>query len=369
MGFFKGVVKKNEMDSSFKDLLIEMSQNNASDLHLKDGYPPIFRIDGSLTKSDHSELSSDDIEKMSFSVLNEEQREKFKDEWELDFAIEVEGVARYRINLYIQRGSLAAAIRMLPIKIPLLSKCGLNQELVVEKLLSKKRGLILVTGSTGSGKSTSIASMIEWLNENRTSHIITVEDPVEYVFESRNSVVDQREVGADTRSFDNSLRHILREDPDVILIGEMRDVETVEAALNIAETGHLVLATLHTSDAIQSINRIIDIFPSHKQSQVRVQLSFVLLAVLTQQLIAKREGPGRVLAYEMMIASHAVKSMIRESKVHQIASILQNAQAEGMSTMNQSLVNLYLNGDIDYEQAMLHSLDVEDLKKLIQRKA
>ncbi|MDP8215817.1 MAG: type IV pilus twitching motility protein PilT [Candidatus Kaelpia imicola] len=369
MDFLKGVIKRNEMDSSFKNLLIEMSQNNASDLHLKDGYPPIFRIDGNLMMSDHPELSPDNIEKMSFSVLNEEQRERFKREWELDFAIEVEGVARYRINLYIQRGSLAAAVRMLPAKIPSLSECGLNQELIIEKLLKRKRGLILVTGPTGSGKSTSIASMIEWLNENGTNHIITVEDPIEYVFKSRSSVIDQREVGTDTHSFSNSLRHILREDPDVILVGEMRDLETVEAALNIAETGHLVLATLHTPDAIQSINRIIDIFPAHKQSQVRVQISFVLLAVLTQQLMAKKEGPGRVLAYEMMIANHAVRSMIRESKVHQITSTLQTAQAEGMSTMNQSLVNLYLKGDIGYEQAMLHSLDVEDLKKLIQRKA
>ena len=369
MDFLKSIVKKGEMDSILKELLVEMSQNNSSDLHLKGGYPPIFRIDGKLTISDHSELLSEDIEKIVFSALNEEQKERFKKEWELDFALEIEGIARYRINLYIQRGSLAAAVRMLPVHVPSLSECGLNQELIIEKLLNKNKGLILVTGPTGSGKSTSIASMIEWLNENKTSHIITVEDPVEYVFKSKNSVIDQREVGSDTHSFNNSLRYVLREDPDIILVGEMRDLETMEAALNIAETGHLVLATLHTPDAIQSINRIIDVFPSHKQSQVRVQLSFVLLAVLTQQLMGKKEGKGRVLAYEMMVANHAIRSMIRESKVHQITSILQTAQAEGMSTMNQSLVNLYLDGDIDYEQAMLHSLDVEDLKKLIQRKA
>ncbi len=369
MDFLKNVVRKNEIDSSLKNLLIEMSQKDASDLHLKNGYAPIFRVDGNLIISDHPKLSSGNTEKMFFGVLSEEQKERFKKEWELDFAVEIEGVARYRINLYVQRGFLAAAVRMLPVKVPSLSECGLNQELIIEKLLRKKRGLILVTGSTGSGKSTSIASMIEWLNENKMNHIITIEDPIEYIFESKKSIIDQREIGTDTHSFEGSLRHILREDPDVIFIGEMRDLETMEAALNIAETGHLVLATLHTPDAIQSVNRIIDVFPSHKQSQVRVQLSFVLLAVLTQQLMAKKEGTGRALAYEMMVANHAIRSMIRDSKVHQITSTLQTAQGEGMSTMNQSLVNLYLNGDIDYEQAMLHSLDIEDLKKLIQRKA
>jgi len=322
-----------------------------------------------LISTSELKLSSEEIGRLAFSALNEEQRDSFKKEWELDFALEIEGIARYRINLYIQRGSLAAAVRMLPVKIPALSECGLRQDLIIEKLLNKSRGLILVTGPTGSGKSTSIASMIEWLNENKRSHIITVEDPVEYVFQSNKSIIDQREVSSDTHSFNNALRHILREDPDIIFVGEMRDLETIEAALNIAETGHLVLATLHTPDAVQSINRIIDVFPSHKQSQVRVQLSFVLLAVLTQQLLSKKDSQGRVLAYEMMIANHAVRSMIRESKVHQIASILQTAQSEGMSTMNQSLTSLYLNGDIGYEQAMLHSLDIEDLKKLIESKA
>jgi twitching motility protein PilT len=209
--------------------------------------------------------------------------------------------------------------------------------------------------------------MLEWINQNKKCHIITIEDPIEYVHESKMSIINQREVGSDTHSFLHALKHVLREDPDVILIGEMRDLETIESALNIAETGHLVFATLHTPDAVQSINRIVDVFPSHKQDQVRIQLSFVLLAVLTQQLLPRKEGTGRVLAYELMIANHAVRSMIREKKGHQLYSVIQTSQAEGMNTMNQCLANLYLNGEISYEQALLSSTDPEDLRKLIER--
>ncbi|HDI45875.1 MAG TPA: type IV pilus twitching motility protein PilT [Candidatus Omnitrophica bacterium] len=355
------------MEEKIKKLLLEMVERNASDLHLKADYPPIFRIDGNLVISEYSSFSSDEIRKLCYSFLTSDQIERFEQEWELDCAIEIEKIARYRINLYLQRGKIGAAIRMLPLKIPTISECGLPEDVIVEKLLRKKKGLILVTGPTGSGKSTSIAAMLEWINQNKKGHIITVEDPIEYVHTSKQSIINQREVGTDTHSFNHALRHVLREDPDVILIGEMRDLETIESALNIAETGHLVFSTLHTPDAVQSINRIVDVFPSYKQDQVRIQLSFVLLAVLTQQLLPRKEGSGRVLAYELMLANHAVRSMIREKKGHQIYSVIQTSQSEGMSTMNQCLAKLYLNGDISYEQAIHGSMDPEDLKKLIER--
>ena len=355
------------LSDEMRKLLLEMVERNASDLHLKAKYPPIFRIDGELVIDSRPELSSQDIRRLCFGFLTQEQRKKFESEWELDCAIEIEKTARYRINLFIQRAKMGAAIRMLPLKIPTIEECGLPKDTIVEKLLRNKKGLVLVTGPTGSGKSTSLAAMLEWINNNKKCHIITVEDPIEYVYESKLSLVNQRETGVDTHSFSDALRHILREDPDVILIGEMRDLETIEAALNIAETGHLVFATLHTPDAVQSINRIIDVFPSSKQGQVRTQISFVLLAVLTQQLLARKEGGGRVLAYELMIANHAVRSMIREKKGHQIYSAIQTGQSEGMNTMNQCLTNLYLNGEIGYEQALNASMDIEDLKKLIER--
>ena len=358
---------KTEMHKDIKKLLLEMVEKNASDLHLKAGYTPIFRIDGELRHTEYDKYSSEDIEKLCYSFLTADQQQIFENEWELDFAIELENVARYRINLYRQRGNIAAAIRMLPFKIPSISKCGLPEELVIEKLLNQKKGLILLTGPTGSGKSTSLAAMLDWINQNRRNHIVTVEDPIEYVFDSKLSIVNQREVNVDTHNFTNALKHILREDPDVILIGEMRDLETIEAALNIAETGHLAFATLHTPDAVQSINRIVDVFPSYKQDQVRIQLSFVLLAVMTQQLLPHKQGKGRVLAYELLLANHAVRSLIRDRKGHQIYSVIQTGQSEGMNTMNQSLADLYLNGGISYEQAVFSSMDQDDLKKLIER--
>ncbi len=360
---------ETNMDKDIKHLLKSMVTKNASDLHLKAGYFPIFRIDGDLRYEESVKYSSEDIKRLCFSFLTDDQKNAFENEWELDFAIELENTARYRINLYRQRGNMAAAIRMLPLKIPSISTCGLPEDIIIERLLTKKKGLVLVTGPTGSGKSTSLAAMLEWINQNKRSHIVTIEDPIEYVFDSKLSIINQREVKVDTHSFDNSLRHILREDPDVILIGEMRDIETIEAALNIAETGHLTFATLHTPDTVQSINRIVDVFPSHKQDQVRIQLSFVLLAVLTQQLIPRKNEEGRVLAYEVMLANHAVKSLIRERKGHQIYSSIQTGQSEGMNTMNNCLVGLYLNGNISYEQAMLSSMDTEDLKKLIEKSA
>lgn len=359
--------QKGEIAQELKKLLLEMIEKNASDLHLKADYPPIFRIDGELKIEDQPRFSASEIERLCFSFLTPEQKKRFQEELELDCALEIEKVARYRVNLFFQRGKLGAAIRVLPLKIPSIAECGLPEDIIVEKLLQKMKGLILVSGPTGSGKSTSIAAMLEWINRNKKTHIMTIEDPIEYVYDSKLSVIDQREVGVDTRGFGNALKHILREDPDVILIGEMRDLETIESALNIAETGHLVFATLHTSDTVQSINRIIDVFPLHKQDQVRIQLSFVLLSVLTQMLLPRKEGRGRVLAYELLIVNHAVRSMIRERKPHQVYSVIQTGHSEGMNTMNQCLSNLYLNGAISYQQAIYASTDPEDLKKLIER--
>lgn len=358
-----------EMDSRLKKFLDKMVDRGDSDLHIKAGYSPIYRTHGELRVGKEPVLSAEDTKQIAYSLMNDKQIEFFEQEREMDLGFEMEDIARFRTNIFWQRGKIGLAIRFLPMKIPTIEDCGLPADVIINKILSKRKGLILLTGATGSGKSTSIAAMLEWINNNRKEHIITVEDPIEYVYKSKNSVIDQREVGSDTLGFINALGKILREDPDVILIGEMRDLETVQAALNIAETGHLVFATLHTPEAIQTINRIIDIFPSHQQSQVRVQLSFVLLSVLTQNLIPRKDGKGRVLSYELMIVNHAIRSMIREQKAHQAYSTMQTGQEEGMSTMNLSLAKLYSEGKITLEDTYRYSTQLEDLKRILGSEA
>lgn len=351
------------------ELLNKMIEKGASDLHIKADYPPIYRVNGELIVSDESALSPQDTKELAYHTMTDEQIEKFEKGREMDLGFEIEDKARFRVNVFWQREKVGLAIRFLPMKIPTIKECGLPEEIIIDKVLSKRKGLILLTGATGSGKSTSIAAMLEWINNNRKEHIITIEDPIEYVYKSKKSIIDQREVGTDTLGFTNALGRILREDPDVILIGEMRDLETVQAALNIAETGHLVFATLHTPEAVQTINRTIDIFPSHQQTQVRVQLSFVLLAVLTQNLIPRKDGKGRVLSYELMIANHAIRSMVREKKVHQIYSSIQTGTEEGMKTMNESLAELYFEDKITLENAFSYSTQLEDLKRLLEKES
>jgi len=348
------------------DHLRRMVAREASDLHLTAGAPPRVRVDEQLVNLDETTLSGDRIKEMVYSLLTPQQIERFEREKELDMSFGIEGVSRYRVNVFMQRGTVAAAIRTLPHKIRTFEECGLQVD-VVTNLCKQPKGLVLVTGSTGSGKSTTLSAMIQKINGERRCHIITVEDPIEYVFQNDKALIQQREVGEDTYSFSQSLRRILRQDPDVILIGEMRDLETIRAALNIAETGHLVFATLHTSDAVSTINRVIDVFPSSQQQQVRVQLSFVLMAVLSQQLIPKAEGKGRLLASEVLIANHAIRSLIRESKIHQIYSIVQTGSRDGMRTMNQALYELYLRKAITLENALSRTVEAEELERLIRR--
>ncbi|MCM8778920.1 MAG: type IV pilus twitching motility protein PilT [Candidatus Omnitrophica bacterium] len=355
------------MDARLMKYLKLMLEKSASDLHIKAGHPPMFRIDGELVKAGEEIFSDRDTQEIGFSIMNEEQIKRFETQREMDLAFDLGDVARFRTNLYWQMGKVGIAFRLLPLKIPTMSECGLPEEIIIERILNKKKGLILVTGAMGSGKSTSIASMIEWINQHWRVHVVTIEDPVEYVHRSKMAVIDQREVGSDTLSFHEALRHILREDANVILVGEMRDLETIEAALNIAETGHLVFATLHTSDAIQTVNRIIDVFPPHQQEQVRIQLSFVLLAVLSQNLIPRKEKRGRVLAYEIMLVNNAIRSLIRERKTHQAYTVIQTSQQEGMCTMNQSLYRLYIEEEISLENAFLYSTNPDDLKRLIEK--
>jgi twitching motility protein PilT len=357
------------MEARLEKYLRMMREKNASDLHIKVGQPMVFRIDGELAKVGDEKLSERDTQEMAYSLMSEKQIKQFETQREMDLAFELKDVARFRTNTFWQRGCVGIAIRLLPLKIPNMVECGLPEDVVIDRILNKKKGLILVTGATGSGKSTSIASMLEWINTQWKAHIITIEDPIEYVFESKFSMIDQREVGADTLGFNESLRHILREDPNVILIGEMRDLETIESALNIAETGHLVFATLHTSDAIQTVNRVIDIFPPHQQEQVRIQLSFVLLAVLSQNLIPRKDKRGRVLSYEIMIVNNAIRSLIRERKAHQIYTVIQTSQQDGMRTMNQSLCRLYAEDEISLEHAFLYSTNPEDLKRILEKGA
>jgi len=343
-----------------------MVDKGASDLHITAGSPVKLRIDEDLVPVDDAALSPDESRQLIYSILNKTQIDTFEKSLELDMAFSVDSFGRFRVNVFRQRETVAAAIRIIPHNIWSFEQCGLPVDIALD-LCKKPKGLVLVTGATGSGKSTSLASMIDWINANRACHIITIEDPIEFVHKNKKATVVQREVHSDTASFGVALKHVLRQDPDVILIGEMRDLETIEAALVIAETGHLVFATLHTSDCVQTINRIVDVFPSHQQDQIRTQLSFVLIGALSQQLIPKASGSGRVLATEMLMVTPAIRSMIRESKIHQIYSVMQTSRREGMRTMNQALYELYQKKLITYEEAFDRSTDPEDLARLFKK--
>ena len=349
-----------------EQLLKLMVEHSASDLHICVGSPPVLRVDEELIHTEFPPLSPEETRATTFGLLSPEQITTFEQQRELDMSFGIAGLGRFRVNVFLQRGSVSAAIRLLPHHIRDFEECGLPIN-ILEDLCRRKKGLVLITGATGSGKSTTLASMVEWINNQRQCHVITVEDPIEYVYTNKKAIIDQREIGTDTHNFGNALKHILREDPNVILIGEMRDLETIESALNIAETGHLVLATLHTSDAVQTVNRIVDVFQAHQQQQVRIQLSFVLLSVVTQQLIPRATSSGRVLAVEIMVANSAVRALIREGKSHQLYSVIQTSQREGMRTMNQSLADLYQRKAITYEEAIARSHDAEEFLRLIQR--
>lgn len=350
---------------SMGELFLLMHERGASDLHLTAGAPPILRIDGALVPTPFEKLTPETSQTLIYSLLNDHQKQKFEANSELDLAFNLRGIGRVRMNVYRQTGAVGAAVRAIPSSFKTFDEIGLPK--AIYDIMKMPKGLVLVTGPTGSGKSTTLASMIDFINENRSCHIMTVEDPIEFVHAHKKSIINQREVGQDTNTFGNALRHMLRQDPNVILIGELRDLETIQAALNIAETGHLVLATLHTTDCAQTINRIIDVFPQHQLDQVRVQLSFVLQAVISQQLLTHASGTGRVLAVEVMLVNSATRNLIREQKVEQIQLAIQTGGKLGMQTMNQALAELYFKQKITFQEAMSHSLDAEDLRRMMQR--
>jgi len=338
----------------------------ASDLHITTEAPPQVRIDGKLQPLPYDELDSKSAQSVLYSIMTEEQKREFEENKEIDFSFGLSGKARFRANVYQQRGGMAGAFRLVPWKVPSMQELGLPK--VVEYLCKKPRGLILVTGPTGSGKSTTLASMIDSINTDRNEHIITIEDPIEFLHPHKSCLVNQRELNANTKSFPNAMRAALREDPDVVLIGEMRDRTSTELALSLAETGHLTFATLHTNSAVSSINRIIDIFPADQQQQIRTQLSFVLEAVLSQALLPAAHGTGRKLAVEVLIPNSAVRNLMREDKVHQIPSIMQSGQAEhGMQTFNQSLARLVAQRKITEDTAIHASSDSRELIPMIER--
>ena len=348
---------------NLRELLQEMIDKKASDLHITAGVPPMLRIDGILQKTSHPVVTPEFSKQIAYSVITEEQQKRFENEKELDFSFGVQGLSRFRANLFQQRGVTSLAIRQIPFEILDFKTLGLPP--IVEKLAEKQKGLILVTGPTGCGKSTTLASMINKINAERQSHIITIEDPIEYIHQHRRCIVNQREVKSDTETFASALKHILRQDPDVILVGEMRDLETMQAALTIAETGHLTLATLHTNSTFESINRIVDNFPPGQQPQVRAQLAFVLEGVVTQQLIPHLSGRGRVLVTEVMVCTPGIRATIRDDKIHQIYGLMQAGQKHGMQTMNQSLFKAQVNRQITLDEAMRRSPDPIELEQML----
>jgi twitching motility protein PilT len=350
--------------ANLHQLLKAMIEKGASDLHVTTNSPPQLRVDGRLQALKMPPLPPPETKQLCYSVLTDAQKHRFEENSELDLSFGVKGLSRFRANIFVQRGAVAGAFRAIPYKVMSIEELGLPK--AITEIAGKPRGLVLVTGPTGSGKSTTLASIIDKVNRERYEHIVTVEDPIEYLHPHKNCLVNQREVGADTKSFKDALKYILRQDPDVVLIGEMRDLETIEAALTVAETGHLAFATLHTNSCVQTINRIVDVFPPYQQGQIRAQLSFVLEGVLCQSLIPKANGPGRALAIELMVPNAAIRNLIREDKIHQIYSQMQIGQAKfGMQTMNQSLAALFQRRLITMDDAIARSSDPDELRQLI----
>jgi twitching motility protein PilT len=348
---------------TIEQLLEEATRRKASDVHITVGVPPILRIHGKLKYLEYDRLTPEAAHQLIRPLMTEDSKRKFEELGEIDFSYSLPRLARYRVNVFSQRGSIAAAIRLVDSVIPQPEKLGIPRSVV--ELQTKKRGLILVTGPTGSGKSTTLASIIDQVNKNRNAHVITLEDPIEYLHKHNRSIVNQREVGVDSQSFSNALRASLRQDPDVILVGEMRDLETISTAITAAETGHLVLSTLHTNSAASTIDRVIDVFPPHQQQQIRVQLSTVLVSIISQQLIPTYDMNGRVAAFEVLHANQAIRNLIRENKTHQITSILQTSRNVGMQTMDESLLNLCKEGVISREQALIFAADPATLERRI----
>ncbi|MEA2404531.1 MAG: twitching motility protein PilT [Thermoleophilaceae bacterium] len=351
------------MNFDFADILIDVIEAGASDLHLSAGAEPMVRERGRLRPLDYPKLSPQDIREIVYSILNNDQRKKLENEWQIDLSYSVPGRARFRVNAYFQRASIGAVLRTIPQEIPAFDSLGLPE--ILKDFCNKPRGFVLVTGPTGSGKSTTLASMIDMINEQRHEHIMTIEDPIEFLHRHKNCVVNQRELGADAQSFASALKSALRQDPDVILVGEMRDLETMQTALTAAETGHLVFATLHTQDTAQTVDRIVDSFPPEQQHQVRTQLSIALQGVVTQQLLPTADGRSRVCATEILVPTPAVRNLIREGKTHQIYSALQTGGTHGMQTMDAALADLVRGGQITPALAESRSSTPEELKRLM----
>jgi twitching motility protein PilT len=362
----RALPERGKMNATLSDLLKKMLELSGSDLHISTNSPPQVRVHGHLQPLDMPMLNPSETKQLAYSVLTDAQKHRFEEHLELDFSFGLKGLARFRGNVFNQRGATGAVFRVIPFEIKSFQQ--LNLPPIVSKLCEKPRGLILVTGPTGSGKSTTLAAMIDKINTERHDHIITIEDPIEFVHQNKNCLVNQREVHSDTKSFSDALRAALREDPDVVLIGEMRDLETIESALRIAETGHLTFGTLHTNSAASTINRVIDVFPSHQQSQIRAQLSLVLEGVLCQSLLSKIGGQGRACAMEILVPNAAVRNLVREDKIHQIYSAMQSGQDKyGMQTFNQSLASLYFSKQISLETALLRSSMPDELQEMINR--
>ncbi len=355
-------------DITLSELLKKMIELGGSDLHITTNSPPQVRVDGILRALDYPELTPAETKQLAYSVLTDAQKHRFEETLELDFSFGIKGLSRFRANIFNQRGAVGAVFRSIPYEIRSFDQLGLPG--VVEGLCAKPRGLILVTGPTGSGKSTTLAAMVDKVNRDRHEHIITIEDPIEYLHPHKNCLVNQREVHSDTHSFSNALRAALRQDPDVVLIGELRDLDTTETALRIAETGHLTFGTLHTNSAYSTINRVIDIFPAHQQSQIRAQLSLVLEGILCQSLLPRANGTGRCMAMEVLVPNPAIRNLIREDKVHQIYSMMQTGQEKfGMQTFNQALATLFFKKLITLELALQRSSNPDELQELINRGA
>lgn len=350
---------KADLDALLEQLVLQ----EGSDLHLRFGEPPVYRIGGELVKTENPRLNDEELQALIFGIMSPAQKAKFEKQLEFDMAYEISGVARFRVNCFKQMNHIAAVMRTIPLKIKTIDELNLPQIFV--KIAQLPRGLVLVTGPTGSGKSTTLAAIIEHINSNFRKHIITVEDPIEFLHRDKNSVIEQREVGIDTNSYSEALRRVIRQNPDIILVGEMRDLETISETITAAETGHLVFSTLHTIDAVQTVDRIIDVFPPSHQQQIRLQLSMTLQAVITETLLPKKDSAGRIPSFEIMVCTPAIRSAIREAKTHQIFTAIQTGARMGMITMDQHLKNLYRQGLVDYEEAISHSSRPEEFNNRI----